>query len=104
METVNIAFYLSVVTLLINCCINYLLIYGKFGAPRLGVTGAAIGTLTARVVECGAVIYYVWKKDTKLKIRLRDYLKTDRRLFGDYMKVTLPMLVVQGLWLSLIHI
>lgn len=97
-ETVNIAFYLSVVTLLINCCINYLLIYGKFGAPRLGVTGAAIGTLTARVVECGTVIYYVWKKDTKLKIRLRDYLKTDWTLFGDYMKVTLPMLVVQGLW------
>ena len=49
-EIVKIAFYLSVSTLVINCCINYVLIYGKFGAPRLGVTGAAVGTLVARIV------------------------------------------------------
>mgnify|MGYP000128610608 CR=1 FL=1 len=57
-EIVKIAFYLSVSTLVINCCINYVLIYGKFGAPRLGVTGAAVGTLVARIVEVrgGAVV------------------------------------------------
>lgn len=97
-ENVNIAFCLSVSTLLINCSINYVLIYGRFGAPELGVTGAAIGTLTARAVECIVVIYYVWRKDQKLKIRLKDYFHADRILYKDYFRVSLPMLFVQGLW------
>lgn len=97
-EIVKIAFYLSLSTLVINCGINYVLIYGRFGAPELGVAGAAIGTLTARVVECAAVIIYIVKKEKSLGLKLRDYLQTDRVLRKDYIKVTLPMLVVQGLW------
>lgn len=97
-EVVNIAFYLSVSTLFINCGINYVLIYGRFGAPRMGVTGAAIGTLTARIVECAVVILYVWKKEHTLNIRPRDYVQFDSGLRKDYFKVSLPMFVVQGLW------
>ncbi|MDO4272445.1 MAG: MATE family efflux transporter [Eubacteriales bacterium] len=97
-ETVNIAFYLSVSTLIINCGINYVLIYGNFGAPRLGVRGAAIGTLTARFVECAVVLIYIWKKDVHLHITLKDYLKIDKVLCRDYFRVSLPMVFVQGLW------
>lgn len=97
-EIVKIAFYLSLSTLVINCCINYVLIYGKFGAPCLGVVGAAIGTLAARIVECVAVIWYVLKREPNLKLRPGDYLHTDRVLQKDYFKTTLPMLAVQGLW------
>lgn len=49
-EVVRIAFYLSLSTLCVNCSINWLLIYGHFGLPRMGVQGAAIGTLTARII------------------------------------------------------
>ena len=49
-ETVRIAFQLSVLTFFVNCGINYALIFGNFGAPRLGARGAALGTLTARVI------------------------------------------------------
>ena len=97
-EIVKIAFYLSVSTLVINCCINYVLIYGKFGAPQLGVTGAAIGTLAARIIECAVAVWYVLKKEPNLKMRISDYFHTDRILRKDYYKTTLPMLVVQGLW------
>lgn len=97
-EIVKIAFYLSLSTLVINCCINYVLIYGKFGAPALGAKGAAIGTLTARIVECAAVIWYVLKKEKSLKLTIKDYLKTDRILRKDYFRVSLPMFLVQGLW------
>lgn len=38
-------FYLSVMTFFVNCGINYVLIYGHFGAPEMGAAGAAIGTL-----------------------------------------------------------
>ena len=50
-ETVKIGFMVSASTLVVNVCLNYILIYGNFGAPRLGVRGAAIATLTARVLE-----------------------------------------------------
>lgn len=97
-EIVNIAFYLSIVTLVINCCINYILIYGRFGMPELGVTGAAIGTLTARVVECAVMLYYVFKKDIRLKMRISDYRGIDWVLGKDYLKVTAPMFFISALW------
>ncbi len=45
-EIAGIAFGLSVMTLVINCSINWILIYGHFGAPRMGAAGAAVGTLS----------------------------------------------------------
>lgn len=97
-EVVNIAFYLSISTLIINCGINYVLIYGNFGFPRLGVTGAAIGTLTARIVEFVVVLVYVFVKDQRLKLKVKDYLCWDKLLMKDYFKVTTPILFIQGLW------
>ena len=97
-EIVKIAFLLSIQTFFINCGINYVLIYGRFGAPELGVTGAAIGTLAARIVECIVLIFYISKKEKNLRIRFRDYLRFDRVLCLDYIKITAPMMVVQGLW------
>ncbi|MDD7741096.1 MAG: MATE family efflux transporter [Lachnospiraceae bacterium] len=96
--TVKIAFYLSVMTFFVNCGINYLLIFGNFGAPRLGVEGAAIGTLTARMMETAVLVFYLWKKEKTLKLRLKDYLQFDRILCKDYFKVTAPVMITQGLW------
>lgn len=97
-ETVRIAFRLSVLTFFVNCGINYVLIFGHFGAPALGVEGAAIGTLTARILECGVLILYIAKKDDRLHLCFRDYLQADRTLARDYAKLVAPILVVQGLW------
>ncbi|MDY3919917.1 MAG: MATE family efflux transporter [Candidatus Limivivens sp.] len=95
---VRIAFVLSVITFFINCGINYVLIFGHFGAPELGTAGAAIGTLTARIVECAVLILYIAGKEKNLKLRLKDYFRFDRTLAKDYFKTTAPMLLVSGLW------
>lgn len=97
-EVVKIAFYLSVMTFFVNCGINYLLIYGKFGAPQMGTAGAAVGTLAARILECCILIVYMAKREKNLNIRLRDYLRFDRLLLKDYIRITGPMVLVQGLW------
>ncbi|MCI8550641.1 MAG: MATE family efflux transporter [Lachnospiraceae bacterium] len=97
-EVVRIAFYLSVMTFFVNCGINYVLIYGKFGAPKLGVAGAAIGTLAARILECGILIFYVARKEKRLCLKLRGYFQFDRVLSKDYFKVTAPVFFVQSLW------
>ena len=97
-ELVKIAFYLSVMTFFVNCGINYVLIYGHFGAPEMGAAGAAIGTLAARMTELVVLIIYIIKKEKQLHLSIRSYLQHDRVLSGDYFRVTAPMLVVQGLW------
>ena len=96
--TVKIAFCLSIMTFFVNCGINYIMIFGHFGAPRMGAAGAAIGTLTARILETTVLIIYIWKKEKNLCIRLKDYLSSDRNLNKDYFKITVPMMVTQGLW------
>ena len=97
-ETVKIGFYISVSTLIINCSINYLLIHGNFGFPELGVAGAAIGTLTARVVELIAVICYIAFSDKKLRISLKDYFCFDKGIFKDYFRIGRTIVIVNGMF------
>ena len=58
-ETVAIAFYMSIVSLVINVFFNYLLIFGSLGCPEMGVAGAAVATLIARLVEVAVLIFYL---------------------------------------------
>lgn len=48
--------YATIIANLINVAINYVLIFGKFGFPELGIVGAAIGTLISRFV----MLFYLW--------------------------------------------
>ena len=73
-ETVRIGFIVSLVALVINVFLNYVLIFGNFGAPRLGTRGAAIATLTARIVETGIVVCYILKIDRKLSMKGKAFL------------------------------
>lgn len=97
-ESVRISLGVSVVSLVLNCAINYVLIYGHFGAPEMGVRGAAIGTLTARVVECAIFIVYVFRHDRRVRLRPRDLLHVDRAMFGDFLRVAAPVILTQALW------
>ncbi|MEG0687873.1 MAG: MATE family efflux transporter, partial [Hungatella sp.] len=63
---------ISCCTILINVTFNYILIYGKFGAPALGVVGAAIATLIARMAEAVAIIGVVYIGKTPLACHIRE--------------------------------
>ena len=48
----------GVISVFVDIVFNYLLIYGKFGFPQMGVRGAAAATLLARVTECAIVVLW----------------------------------------------
>lgn len=50
-----------------NTVLNYILIFGKFGAPVLGVEGAAIATVISRFVECGMIVVWTHRRSEKLE-------------------------------------
>lgn len=97
-ESVKIALKVSVISLIINICINYLLIAGNLGFPEMGVRGAAIGTLTARIVECFIVAGYLFIREKRLNIRLSDYLHIDSAMLKDYIRVATPIILAAALW------
>lgn len=97
-ETVRIGFLVSLSTLLINTGLNYVLIYGHFGAPRLGVRGAAIATLTARAVECLVTLLYVRYGDRKLSFRLADAFRLDKGICRDYFRSGAPVILSNASW------
>lgn len=96
--TVKISFYISVVSLIINVAINYVLIFGKFGFPEMGIRGAAIGTLIARIVEFIIVVIYILKSEKKIKLFNRSLFHVDKLLRKDYTKVYIPIMCSQVLW------
>ncbi len=89
---------MSVMTICINVCLNYCFIYGNFGAPELGVYGAAVATLTSRSVELVVIFVYVLFVDKKLKMKVRDFLRLDRKYWHDYIVVAMPMMISGALW------
>ncbi len=95
---VKISFYISIVSLIVNVGINYTLIYGRFGMPEMGVRGAGIGTLTARILELIIVVCYLFWGKTGMHFWSRTMWKRDRQIRKDYTKVYLPIFCAFVLW------
>lgn len=97
-ETVGIGLYISICTLIVNVGLNYLLIFGKLGFPALGIRGAAVATLAARIMEAVIMVYYVKVKDHKLKMTLRDIFRHSRVLLKDYIHYGIPIFAGSAVW------
>lgn len=86
----------SVIAVIVNFCINYILIFGNFGFPRLGVIGAAIGTVISRVVEMGINVAAGYNNKY-----LRDAMRLDKisgDIFKNVVKRGIPLLCNEILW------
>ena len=85
------------VSMLLNTLLNYILIFGKFGAPALGVTGAAVATLTSRVVEF--LITLVCALCSRhVPLLPAAILRPGGAIWRDFAKYSAPVLVNETLW------
>ena len=92
----------GVIAVLVNLTFNYLLIYGKFGFPALGVRGAAIATGISRYVEAGIVIIWTHRhrKEQVFAQGLYRTLRVPSTLAKGIAKKGFPLLLNETLWSS----
>ena len=87
----------SVIAFFINIFFNWVFIFGKLGAPRMEVAGAAVGTLISRTFEflfiCGYFLFF----DKKVSYRVKMILMKCGDLLKDYLRISIPVLVSDGL-------
>lgn len=90
----------SVVAVLVNLAGNYILIFGKFGAPALGVVGAAIATNISRVVELAFIVIYTHTHAERFPFIRGAYrsLAVPGSLAVNCIKKGLPLLFNEALW------
>ena len=90
----------STIALGTNIVLNYGLILGNFGLPALGVKGAAIATVIARVLELVLIVSYVYfiKRDYILRFKLSDIKRIKVDFLKTFIAKSLPILLNDSLW------
>ncbi len=89
---------ISIVAILTNTILNYLLIFGHFGFPELGIYGAAIATLIARGVEFSLSLILVVRKGKIFNSKVFDMLKISPKLFSSILIMAFPLMLNEALW------
>ncbi len=97
-EQVKISTTVYAMSFFVNVFVNYIFIFGKFGAPALGVKGAAIGTVAARIFEFVCAVVYMYFIENKVGFRFHCMFKIDSRLLPDFIKHALPVMGNELIW------
>ena len=97
-KTVKISLVVYTASLIVNAFFNYILIFGKFGAPALGVKGAAIATVIARITELSIVLIFMIKYENKINLKMIHLLKVDKLILKDFLSNCTPVLFNEFLW------
>ncbi len=90
----------SIVAVLTNLVLDYLLIFGKFGLPEMGVKGAALATVIARFIEMSIIVIYSHSKRDEITW-LKGMYKTilvPWKYTKEFLKKGILILVNEGLW------
>lgn len=92
----------GIVAVLVNVVLNYLLIFGKFGMPKLGVEGAAIATVISRYIEAGITISWTHFHKDKNVFIVGAYrtLKIPAHLVKHIIIRGTPLMINEVLWAS----
>ena len=97
-ENVSVGIYASLSGLVVKILLNWLLIFGDLGFPRLGTQGAAISTLIGRMVEFGVCLLYTYRVDHKLAIGFAYFKKLDKPLLRDFYHYGTPVVMASSSW------
>lgn len=97
MENPGLGAILLTVSGALNILLNYMFIFGKWGAPAMGCAGAAVATLLSRVFEV-LVVTGCFFRSKRLPVKPGLMLRPGRIIAGDFIKYSLPVVLNEGMW------
>ena len=77
----------------LNIFFNWVFIFGNLGAPKMGVAGAALGTLIARALEFLIVVIYLLVKEKGVQYKLRYLFQPCLEVFKDFGRLSVPVII-----------
>ena len=90
--------YVSIIAVLTNTFLNYLLIFGNFGFPRLETIGAAYATLIARFIELALMFLLLLKRGKLFSTRPKHLFTIDKLVLKGIVIVALPLTLNEAFW------
>ncbi|XZK30866.1 MATE family efflux transporter [Clostridium perfringens] len=97
-KTVSISIIVYTASLVVNSILNWIFIFGNLGAPELGIRGAAIATVCARITEFSIVLVFMFIYERKIGLKIEHLLKLDKEILKDYAGLCTPVLCNELLW------
>lgn len=88
----------SIIALLVNASLNYIFIFGHLGLPAMGVKGAALATVIARIVEAIALILYIYTKKGVLAAKWKQMLDLNKRFIQRALRTIIPVVINDMCW------
>lgn len=90
---VKIPLLASIGAFFINIFFNYMFIFGKLGAPKMGTEGAALGTMIGRLFEFLFICVYFFFIDKKIQYRLKDLFLNCKSIIHNYVSISIPVFI-----------
>ncbi len=91
-EQVKLPLYGGIASVIANCFFNYLLIFGKFGLPKMGASGAALGTVLAGCVNILVLVVLILKKKLPFVLEFTKHFRWNRSFVRQYLRKCFPIL------------
>ena len=92
-ERVRIPLYGSIVSVVVNVCLNYILIFGRLGMPAMGVRGAALATVIAQIVSICVIVLLARINSHPYLMDIRQHFKWKRKLVRNYFRKCFPIIM-----------
>ena len=95
---VRIPLYVTIAATLTNTILNWLLIYGHLGFPKMGVEGAALATVIARALELTIFVVIYIRTKPEFAVKAADFLKINRIQFRETLVKGFLVLFCEMVW------